>query len=122
MSVTLEEISAALDAAADARPVGRVPVLACRRPAARTREHAFHQWVLSVDGGHLHWTGQTEHGSPVLWFRSVRESVYRLAFRLHHGRAPHGQVRWSCDYQGCVAGEHLTDRVIRAQAAAGARP
>lgn len=104
MTVTSEETAAA---AAAPRTGGR--------PASGTSwEDAFEQRTDPVEGGHLRWTGATgARGTPVVAYRGQVETAYRLAFRWHHGREPQGNVRPTCDYPRCVAGEHLADRALR---------
>lgn len=69
------------------------------------------------DGGHLEWTGwRNSAGVPVVRHRGFQGSAYRVAFRIHHGRVPEGQVRNVCGMPGCVAGGHLADRVMRGAA------
>ncbi|MFD4315067.1 hypothetical protein [Streptomyces sp. NPDC058548] len=115
--MTSDEIADALDAAGDSLPAapgsGPTP-----RLLASSWEDAFAAYTVALTGGHLHWTGATgQRGTPVVAWRSRVETAYRLAFRWHHKREPVGNVRPSCDYPRCVAGEHLADRVIREGAA-----
>lgn len=112
-------------------PVGAKTVAAIRedlgipkRPAGRPARHdsveaAFQARVTPLDGGHARWTGKTgRSGVPLVLYRSTQESGYRVAFRLHYGRAPEGLVRPGCGMPGCVAGWHLEDRVVREGTAA----
>ena len=65
-------------------------------------------------GGHKVWQGTTDHGmTAVLDHRGVRYPALRVAWVLHYGTAPVGQVRSSCDQDLCVAGTHLTDAALR---------
>lgn len=85
-----------------------------RRPAAATAEAAYTALAVAVDGGHRRWTGATHPtGTPVLYLRTQAMTVYRLAFRIEHGREPEGNVRPTCGYPFCVAGDHLEDRRLR---------
>lgn len=100
-----EEFAAALDAA------GRHPA----GPADAWRVR-FDERVISVDGGHLHWTGATgARGTPVVACGGQVETAYRLAFRWHYGREPVGNVRPRCGYPSCLAGAHLADRLLRSE-------
>lgn len=83
-----------------------------------TREE-FEARTVRVRCGHRRWRGRTTaDGAPMA---GRTESVYRIAFRLHHGRQPEGQVRHTadCRLKHCVEGAHLTDRIIREAARAG---
>ncbi|MFC8884429.1 hypothetical protein ACFT54_09680 [Streptomyces cinereoruber] len=117
MSVTLEEIAAALDAADAA--TSRGPRLERHRLGLRGEswDEAFHARTVQVEGGHLHWLGQVNHSMPVLAHHRETRSAYRFAFALHHGRQPEGPVLPTCDYSGCVAGGHLADGPMRARRA-----
>ncbi|MFD1656951.1 helix-turn-helix domain-containing protein [Streptomyces caeni] len=78
-------------------------------------EDAFRANTAPVDGGHVRWTGYTDSvsGLPVLCYRGRRQTAPRVAFTSHHGREPVGKVRRTCEYEGCIAGAHLADRLIR---------
>ena len=78
-----------------------------------TVEDTFHAQTEPLDGGHLKWTGYTEGRLPMLFFRSQRIPAPRVAFRLHYGRAPEGQITRTCEVEGCVAGLCLADRLVR---------
>lgn len=119
--MTNEEITAALDAAADL-----VPPATTERPSGpggRGRRPTFPSWQAAVqaqtvdvdgDGGHQRWEGATgRSGTPVVARAGQVTTVYRLMFRWHHAREPEGHVRPSCSYPRCVAGDHLADRVMR---------
>jgi hypothetical protein len=112
-AVTEDEIAAALDSAGESRPGASAPGRG-RRPSAQSWQDAFDARTVSVEGGHLHWSGATgRRGTPVVAWRGQVETAYRLAFRWHYGREPEGNVRPTCDYPCCVAGGHLADRAIR---------
>jgi hypothetical protein len=66
---------------------------------------------LLTAGGHRRWKGRcTREGVPLV---DHFTTAARVVFRMTHGREPEGQVRVSCAIKHCVAGEHLTDRVMR---------
>ncbi|MDX3629027.1 Trp family transcriptional regulator [Streptomyces europaeiscabiei] len=80
----------------------------------RTPEQALaHYSQPTPDGQHTDWTGPTQgRRLPVIWSHG-RYNALHLAFRLHHGRDPHGRVNRSCTHPGCITGAHLTDRRLR---------
>ncbi|MFI1702967.1 hypothetical protein [Streptomyces griseoruber] len=85
-----------------------------RRAVYRSWEEAFTEQSEPVEGGHRRWTGTREKGgTPVVRHRASIQTAYRVAFRLHHGREPEGNLTRSCKIPGCVAGEHQQDRVMR---------
>ncbi|MEU8870506.1 hypothetical protein AB0D24_04935 [Streptomyces javensis] len=85
-----------------------------RRPAHATWAEAFAARTVAVEGGHLHWTGaRSPHGTPVLHLGMETRTAYRYQFRVVHGREPVGNVAPGCGYDGCVAGAHLEDRLMR---------
>lgn len=89
------------------------PPKTCRRLPA-THEEAFQARTEHVDGGHLRWTGYvSSHGGPLVIVAGVNVSAYRLAFRMRHGREPVGRVKPGCDFEGCVAPDHVEDRPMR---------
>ncbi|MFF5668870.1 hypothetical protein ACFY8S_01820 [Streptomyces hygroscopicus] len=91
-----------------------------RRAAYSSWEEAFAEQSEPVEGGHRRWTGPRERsGTPVVRHRTSIQTAYRVAFRLHHGREPQGNVTRSCEIPGCVAGEHQRDRVMREAQKAG---
>ncbi|MFE2967512.1 hypothetical protein ACFXKC_28340 [Streptomyces sp. NPDC059340] len=90
-----------------------------RRAQHASVEDAFLARVTALDEGHARWPGKTSRdGVPLVLHRRQRESVYRVAFRVHYGRNPEGLVRPGCGMPGCVAGAHLEDRVVRERTAA----
>lgn len=64
-----------------------------------------------VDGGHLEWTGERRgpSGTPVMRYREQAHTAARIAFRIRHGSDPIGHVQAECDYQQCVAPDHVDD-------------
>ncbi|MGW2951599.1 hypothetical protein [Streptomyces eurythermus] len=71
----------------------------------------YERLSVPLTGGHRRWKGRYDQfGVPVA---SRLLTAYRLAFRVHHGREPVGRVEGTCRYKRCVAGEHLTDRILR---------
>jgi hypothetical protein len=92
-----------------------LPAPRCGPPDTYTSEEdAYRSNSKAIDGGHQRWTGHTDtNGHPRLNFRQQRLSARQIAFRLHHGRDPQGQLSVGCDMAGCVAGAHLEDQQIR---------
>lgn len=81
------------------------------RPYGSTLEEAFRLGARAVEGtGHVVWRSATTS----LTYNDQNLTVTRVAFRLGHGREADGPVRRSCEYDGCIAWEHLTDRTVRA--------
>ncbi|MFJ1606949.1 hypothetical protein ACIOHS_26800 [Streptomyces sp. NPDC088253] len=88
------------------------------RPPARVwgRED-YERLSVPLTGGHRRWRGRhDEFGIP---YANRRMTAYRLAFRVHHGRDPVGRVQGTCQVKRCVAGGHLTDRIMRQAIADG---
>jgi hypothetical protein len=81
-----------------------------------TVEDAFRQYLRPVDGGHAEWTGPYNNGSPRVTHEGTVYSVYRLAYRMAHGREPVGMALPSCGRDRCVQPGHHADRVDREQA------
>lgn len=84
-----------------------------RQPQPESPEEALRQLSREVDGGHVLWTGPAARGGPGLPWRGTTLSPARIAFRLHHGRAPQGNVTVACSVPQCIAGPCLQDRVLR---------
>jgi hypothetical protein len=84
-------------------------------PSARTPEDTYRLYARA-SSGHLHWTGPWAGRMPeVCAADDVKISALRVGFRLHYGRDPEGRVRRNCGDLKCVAGPHLTDRIVRTQ-------
>ncbi|MEU1853651.1 hypothetical protein ABZ499_31405 [Streptomyces sp. NPDC019990] len=79
-----------------------------------TRE-AYEEMTVELRGGHRRWKGRYNRRGLPMAGRTL--TVYRLAFRLHHGRDPVGKVRGTCRLKRCVEGAHLADGVLRAEGA-----
>jgi hypothetical protein len=80
------------------------------QPRPTTLAEAFRRRTVA-DGEHLLWDG-----IPFLRFAGQRYTAVQAAFITTYGRDPEGPVRRSCG-RGCYLGAHLTDTVIREQAA-----
>lgn len=77
----------------------------------------FERQTILIRGGHRLWRGRRSvNGSPI--HGHTGRTVYRLSFRLHHGREPVGRVSRSCTRKFCVEGSHQHDEKLRDQAAA----
>ncbi|MFE5871602.1 WhiB family transcriptional regulator [Streptomyces roseifaciens] len=77
-------------------------------------QQLFYDRTTEILGGHLHWNGPLADGRrPQLRHENRNWSVYRIAFRIGHGREPQGSVTSRCGYDRCVAPQHMEDRVIR---------
>jgi hypothetical protein len=85
-----------------------------RRRLPATPEEAFYQHTEPVPGGHLRWTIKLSSvGRPVFGYQDGKISAYPLAFLIRWGREPVGQVQPGCDFEGCMAPEHVEDRPMR---------
>ncbi|MES9522408.1 hypothetical protein [Streptomyces capoamus] len=87
------------------------------RPRAHaTIEDAYRAHAIPTNDGHVQWTGATNSTSrtPTALHGPHRESAYKVAFRLEHGRQPVGIVKPACGMRGCVAGAHMEDGPMRA--------
>lgn len=91
------------------------------RPLADSWEQALSGSILATDCGHAHWTGPDDHGTPVVRWRGRHTTAARAIFEQHYGRPAVGKVRQTCEYDHCVKGEHLADRLMREEAAAHGR-
>ncbi|MEU5624237.1 hypothetical protein [Streptomyces tendae] len=78
-----------------------------------TLADAYRAHAVPGDDGHVQWTGPMDGTLPVVCHDGGRAPAPRVAFRLHHGRAPEGRLRRTCEQPGCVAGAHYADRRIR---------
>lgn len=77
------------------------------------------------------WSGRTDDdGYGVISVNRKNRRAHRVAFEMHHGRAPVGFVLHSCDEPGCVNPGHLregsnvdnmTDMVARGRSLSGER-
>ncbi|MFD9903859.1 hypothetical protein [Streptomyces sp. NPDC059063] len=96
-----------------ARVRGELGLAAYPRPLKPRKPSVAEEFEAStiVLGDHLVWLGRTTRdGTPLF---TAAESAHRVAFRLHHGQEPQGQVRVDCTFSHCVKGEHQSDRVMR---------
>ncbi|TQL21943.1 helix-turn-helix domain-containing protein [Streptomyces sp. SLBN-134] len=84
------------------------------RPAHTSPEDAYRAHAEPGTDGHVRWTGYTDGSLPIVFHSSQHTPAPRIAFRLHHGRAPEGRLTRTCDMPGCVAGGHYADQRIRA--------
>lgn len=83
------------------------------RPASSPQD-LFRQRVRPVAGGHLEWIGyHTNSGTPALRWAGRQLTAGRVAFVMRHNREPVGQVRAGCDYEGCLAEDHIQDQPMR---------
>jgi len=79
------------------------------RTEAKVRELS-----VPVGDGHREWTGPVSgDGVPVVNVRGLTTTVARVAFQMANGRPPVGNVKPGCRRAHCVAGGHLTDRLMR---------
>lgn len=75
----------------------------------RTPERALAERTRAVEDGHVVATGTS---GQITLHRRVY-TVAQLAFLIRHGRHADGHVRPACGREGCVAAEHLADRIMR---------
>jgi hypothetical protein len=87
-----------------------------RRPVPQSPEEAFRLHTQETDDGHVLWTGPNYRRGPGLPWRGTTLSPARIAFRLHHGRDPEGNVTAACTVPLCVAGPCLQDKPMRQKA------
>lgn len=81
-----------------------------------TMEQKWHERTRPVDGGHLVWTGErAASGTPLLRYRTECHTAAQIAFRIRHGRDPHGYVFAECGRRHCVAPDHVDDETTRTQ-------
>ena len=94
----------------DAAHVGRVIRAAWQYDAVGRLVDTFLSRTVQEDDGHVRWlsnrTSNYTIGGRVFTPR-------QLSFEIKHGRRPVGIVRTDCGESYCVAGEHLTDNLIR---------
>ncbi|MEU0627697.1 hypothetical protein [Streptomyces sp. NPDC005989] len=94
-----------------------------RRASYGSLEEAFTAQTEPVEGGHMRWTGTREKsGTPVLRWRTLLQTAYRVAFLMQYGRDPVGKVFRTCGIPTCVAGLHQADRPMRDARKAGEPP
>lgn len=86
---------------------------ATRTRPSRTVAETFALYAEPYGEGHARWTGPISGRVPVLFGDGRSHNARRVAFCTRYGRAPVGYVRASCEESGCLAGDHLTDDVIR---------
>ncbi|MEU7416752.1 hypothetical protein [Streptomyces antibioticus] len=82
-------------------------------PKHPSLEAAYHAHAQPSTDGHILWTGGRRGDTPVIQRRHTSHSVYRIAFRIRHGRNPEGRATLACNTPGCVAGAHLEDQAMR---------
>jgi len=78
-----------------------------------TLENAYRAHAVPAEAGHVRWSGPVDGTLPIVCHSGQSTPAPRVAFRLHHGRAPEGRLRRTCDMPGCAAGAHYADRTIR---------
>lgn len=86
------------------------------RPAGEAMQAIFAECTAAAEDGHVLWVGE----KTSVYVGDIRYTFAQLAFQVGYERAPMGQVQRSCDRLKCVAREHLTDGLIRAQLTASA--
>lgn len=70
----------------------------------------FDGMTQQLHNGHRQWLGkETADGTPY----GTKDSAFRIAFRLHHGREPVGRVTQTCTRKRCVEGSHQQDKPMR---------
>lgn len=82
-----------------------------RRP--RTTQETLALFSQPYGDGHARWTGPWRGRSAQLWANGSCYNARHEAFRAHHGRAPEGLVKATCEEPQCLAGAHLADRPMR---------
>ncbi|TFI30102.1 helix-turn-helix domain-containing protein [Streptomyces sp. 4R-3d] len=80
-------------------------------PKPSDPEALFWRRTQPTDDGHLLWPG----ASRQLRGGDNKLSVYRVAFRIGHGREPVGNVMTGCGRPRCVLPAHVEDRPMRQQ-------
>lgn len=93
----------------------RIPVPQRDLQAAtrRTVDEAFARYAQLTGDGHILWTGPRSGRGVDLLASGRKHNARAVAFTKHHGRAPEGWLRRTCDQPGCIAGAHHTDHRIR---------
>ncbi|MFD6970710.1 WhiB family transcriptional regulator [Streptomyces sp. NPDC059949] len=87
-----------------------------------TEQSVYEAHAHPVEGGHVEWRTAGGGKRPQVNVRKRNYTVGHLAFLLGHGREPEGHVKAICGHRGCIAWEHLTDKVIRASRVTTAAP
>lgn len=82
-----------------------------RMPRPKSLADAFRQRTRRTNDGHVLWVGFTR-----LRFQGRKYTAWQVAFIVGHGREPEGLVRSMCGKE-CFRREHLTDAVLRDEAA-----
>jgi len=104
-----------------ARSALRLPAARSGNKVAGSVEDLYWRYAQLLDDGHASWSGhRTSKGTPCMrWGGRTGHlySAYRVAFRIHHGREPEGFAIPGCGMPACVAGPHITDRLMREQQA-----
>lgn len=81
------------------------------RHRPRTIAESLALYTEAHGDGHVRWTGPGTLSNPQLWADGRRHNPRHIVFLTHHGRAPDGRVRTTCDQPGCLAGPHLADHL-----------
>ncbi|NUS79116.1 MAG: hypothetical protein HOV70_23350 [Streptomyces sp.] len=76
-------------------------------------EDAYRAHAVPAHDGHVRWTGNVDGTKPIVHHSGRHTTASRVAFLIHHGRAPEGRLRRTCELPGCVAGAHYADRRVR---------
>ncbi|MCX4974263.1 helix-turn-helix domain-containing protein [Streptomyces sp. NBC_00620] len=93
-----------------------IPKTKRTRPC-RTVAESLALYVEPYGDGHARWTGTMAGAMPVVWGDGRNHNARHVAFRARYGREPIGYVLTSCDEAGCLAGDHVTDDLIRERTA-----
>ncbi|MFE7626061.1 hypothetical protein [Streptomyces sp. NPDC057509] len=84
--------------------------------SAGSPQDLFRKHTHPVAGGHLEWTGRrNDDGLAVFCWGGRNHTAARVAFVMHHGRQPVGNVKAGCGVDGCVTPAHMEDQPMRAQ-------
>lgn len=85
-----------------------------RRDSYASVEDVYRAHSEAIEDGHARWNGPTDaSGHPRLNLREQRFSARQIAFRMHRGRDPQGNVSVGCGMAQCIAGAHIEDQAIR---------
>ncbi|MET8766367.1 WhiB family transcriptional regulator [Streptomyces sp. NPDC004658] len=77
----------------------------------RSLREVWEGYTKVLPGGHVGWTGKSTFP-----YRGHSYAPKKVAFMLHRGRAPEGNVRRTCAVVECVNPLHLADSEERARA------